>query len=345
MLIYDLADPQELQGFVRSVQEEQDRNQFILSQFLPNDNIDDIEYKVTKGGLQDEDAAFVRAWDTESPIGNRQGLERMFGELPPISKKIRLGEEERLRRRALERGNNQAIIEAIFADAAKMARAVVIRVELFRAEALFNASISIDENGVDQDIPFHRSALHDVVPQGALFSNTGASVPIQEEQAWVAQYEDTNGFTPALALVSTAIVNNLLLNTQYRSMAAQNGITPAFLNLNGLNQIRATYDLPPLVKYNAKVRVSGVQRRVTPNNEMLYLPPASEPLGRTLFGTTAEALELAGAQQISTDQAPGLVSVVSKTFDPVATWTKACAISLPVIVNPDFTLRATVQAA
>jgi hypothetical protein len=284
----------------------------------------------------------VRSWDTESPIGNRKGVERILGELPPISKKIRLGEEERLRRRALERGNNNQLVDAIFDDAANMARAVAARIEMFRGEALWAGSLTINENGVNQVIPFGRAAGHTNVAPGILWSTTATAVPIQDEQAWVTTYTDANGVAPAVALTSTRVVNYLLLNAQYRSMAAQNGITPAFLSLSGLNQIRATYDLPPIVKYDVKTRVNGTATRVIPDDKFIYLPPAGEPLGRTFFGTTAESLELVGAQQIATDQAPGMVAVVEKTFDPVATWTKAAAIALPVLVNPDLTFAADV---
>src|SRR5688572_30128973 len=96
-LVYDVANPRELQGFAREILNEENRNRFTLSQFLPNDNIDDISYRVPRGNTVDEDAAQVRAWDAESPIGDRQGISRIMGELPPISKKIRLGEEDRLR--------------------------------------------------------------------------------------------------------------------------------------------------------------------------------------------------------------------------------------------------------
>jgi hypothetical protein len=340
-LIYDLADPQELQGFVRAAFGEVERNRFVLSQFLPNLNIDDIEYRAYRGTLNDQDAALIRSWDTESPIGKRQGVQRMMGELPPISQKIRLGEEERLRMRALERGNNSQLVDAIFDDAANMARAVAARIEMLRGEALHAASLTINENGVQQTIPFGRSGTHSVAP-GTLWSVTATATPIQDEQAWVQTYIDTNGTAPGLALTSTRVVNYLLLNAQYRSMAAQNGITPAFLNVNGLNQIRATYGLPPVVVYDVKTRVAGVSTRVIPDDRFIYLPPAGEPLGRTFFGTTAEAIELVGARQIAQDQAPGMVAVVEKTFDPVATWTKAAAIALPVLVNPDLTFVADV---
>ena len=49
-LIYDVVDVQELTGFVRGVQLERELNVFQLSRFLPNENIDDIEYRVDKLG-------------------------------------------------------------------------------------------------------------------------------------------------------------------------------------------------------------------------------------------------------------------------------------------------------
>jgi hypothetical protein len=342
MLIYDLADPQELQGFVRGVQMEQEQNQFVLNQFLPNDNIDEIEYRVTQGQLRDQDAAVVRTWDTEAPIGSRQGISRLMGELLPTSKKMRLGEEERLRRRAIERGNNAGIVAAIYDDARNLARAVAARVEMMRGEALYSGAINLNENGVIQSVPFGRRASHDVAP-ATLWSNTGASTPIQDEQAWLVTYTATNGQAPALAVTSTAVLNNLALNGQYRALATLNGIAPAFLSLNQINQVRAAYNLPPIVVYDVLTRVNGVQTRVIPADRFMYLPPAGSGLGATFWGTTAEALELVGARQINIDQAPGMVSVVEKTFDPVATWTKVAAIALPVLINPDLTLVADVQ--
>jgi hypothetical protein len=341
-LIYDLADPQELQGFVRGIQLEQDRNQFILSQILPNDNIDEITWRITQGQLVDQDAAKIRTWDTEAGIGSRQGIARLMGELPPMSKKMRLGEEERLRRRALERGTNQQIVNAIYDDAGNLARSVAARVEMLRGEALYTGQININENGVVQTVDFSRSGSHSVAPS-ILWSSTGTAVPIQDEQAWLTTYRATNGQRPALALVSTAILNNLALNAQYRTLAAFNGITPAFLSINQINQVRAAYDLPPLFVYDVQVRVDGAQTRVIPADRLVYLPPAGSGLGATFFGTTAEALELAEARQISQDQAPGMIAVVSKTFDPVATWTKVAAIALPVLANPNLTFVADVQ--
>lgn len=340
MLVYDLADPQELQGFVRGIQEEEETNRFTLSQILPNDNIDEIEWRVTTGQLQDQDAAKVRQWDTESPIGNRQGVRRLMGELPPISKKIRLGEEERLRRRALERGDNTGLVNAIYDDAGNMARAVLARVELMRGQALEDGAITIDENGVQQVVDFSRNPAHNVVAS-EVWTDPTADV-VGEFQSWMDAYYDANGVYPGAVLLNKARIANLQRNESFRALLGSVAGAPGLITTDAVNQVFAAFGFPPFVQYNTKVRVDGAQVNVIDPTKIILLPPAGEPLGRTFFGTTAESLELQAAQQIEADQAPGLVAVVEKTYDPVATWTKAAAIALATLMNPDLTFVAKV---
>ena len=342
-LIYDLADPQELLGFTRGIQQELETNVFVLNQFLPNDNIDEIEYRFTQGQLQDQDVATVRAWDTEAPIGNRQGIKRIMGELPPISKKIPVGEEERLRLRMLERnGDAGELIRAIYNDTANLARSVTGRVELFRGEALETANISIDENGVVQEIPFGRRADFNAAANTAAgtdkWDDHDNSDPIEFLQGLNDKYRDVNGGNPGLYLTSTKVINHLLRNAKIRTYLGSLGGTPGLVTNAQLASVLSAFNLPPLVAYDVVVRIDGVQTRVISDDKIIGLPPAGEPLGRTFWGTTAEAIELAGAQQIDSAQAPGMVSVVEKTFDPVKTWTKVAGIALPVLANPDLTI-------
>jgi hypothetical protein len=342
MLVLDLADPQELQGFVRGIQLEQERNRFTLQQYLPNRPIDEIEYRVTRGSLRDADAATVRAWDTESPIASRQGLERIMGELPPISRKIRLGEEERLRRRAIERQDNTGLVDAIYNDADQMSRSVLSRVEMFRGEALFNATVVINENGVSQTVTFGRIAGH-TVTAAILWSTVATADPVGDMRGWVQTYIDTNGVAPAYGLTSTAVLGNLMRNASIRALATTAAGVPGIVTLDTVTAVFAAFGLPPLIAYDTNVRVAGTQQRVTPVNKVCLMPPGDEPLGATFFGTTAESLELVEAKAIKQDQAPGMVATVHKLDDPVSIWTKVAAIALPVLINPDLTFTATVQ--
>lgn len=338
-LILDLADPQELQGYVRGIQLEEERNRFVLQSYLPNDNIDEIEWRVTTGELNQADAALVRAWDTESPIGSRQGIRRLMGELPPISKKMRIGEEERLRKRALDRGDNRVLVDAIYNDAANLTRAVLARVEMFRGELLQTGRLVINENGVQQTVDFGRKAGHTVT---AATRWDAAGDPVADIRSWVQTYIDANGVAPEFILTSTQVISTLMLNQKVRDLVNAGSGAPGLVTLQTIQQVLQAFGLPPVVPYDVNVRVNGVSTKVMDPKKITLMPPAGEPLGKTFFGTTAEAIALTEAQAIGGADAPGMVATVHSQDDPVSTWTKVGAIALPTLVNPDLTFTATV---
>lgn len=348
-LITDLVDPQELLGYTREAAIEAERNEFTLSSYLPNDTTPDgdLEFRVVRGSFRDQDAATVRAWDAEAPIAARQGVERIMGEILPVSRKIPLGEEERLRLRGLERGlspaNNTALVDAIYRDAGNMARAVAARFELFRGEALEKATITLNENGVAPPVvDFGRAAGH-TVTAGTLWSVIATATPVSDMRTWVQTYIDTNGVAPAFALTSTAVISNLMRNAEIRALAAGPAGTPGIVTVDMVNAVFQAYGLPPFVAYDTVIRVNGVQTRPIAANKVILMPPANEPLGATFFGITAESLVLAEAQLIDQDQCPGMVAVPMTEGDPVRTWTLATAVGFPVLANPNLTLTATVQ--
>lgn len=339
--IYDLADPQELIGYVRAILDEQNRNPLLLASILPNKTIEGIEYRLTQGSIRDQAAAPVRAFDTPAPIAKRQGIGRKSGELLPISKKINMTEEGTIRKRAIESGSNQRLIDAIFDDAANMARAVLVRVEQLRGEALWSGKIELMENDVRQTLDFARDASLTVAP-GTLWSNAAAPV-VNDVMAWVATYKGLNGILPAFALISTRILGYLSLNTQLRTLATFNGVTPIFLGLNEINRLLAVNNLPAFVVNDELVRdYTDTQVRVIPDDKVVFLPPSSEPLGNTLWGETAESIALVEAKQIAVAQAPGLVAVVTADDDPVGTWTKVASVVMPILANPNLTMTADV---
>src|ERR1035437_2871888 len=340
MLIYDLANPQELLGFVRNIP----FSQFTLDQFLPVETLNDIEYRFTRSDLIDQEIAPYRAWDAEAAIGSRQGLSRIMGEIPPISKKIRLGEEQRLRLRSLQIGGDTTdLVNQIFDDSALMTRSVQGRIEVARGRALYDGKFVVNENGFVQTLDFEVPGGDRVVP-GTLWSDTVNAKPVDDLRAWVDAYVAVNGFKPGYALGSTPIVTNLLKNAEIRTLSATIAGTPGLVTRSALDATLVEFELPPLVVYDAFVQSGGSRVRVVPSGHLVFLPPPDQGLGSTFMGITAEALELAGAGQITTQQAPGIISVVDKTFDPVSLWTKVAAVAIPVIANPRMLLISVVQA-
>lgn len=351
-LVYDLADPLELQGFVRNIP----TPAFQLAQWLPATTIDDIEYRFIRGSLVEQDVAPFRAFDAEAPIGTRGGLARSTGELPPISKKMRLGEEQRLRLRSLlgARGQERDLVASIFDDAANLTRSVLARFELARGQALTTGKVTIAENGVAAEADYGYVAAQFRTaddPDGA--GGTAAGVGYVDDPAyplidtlerWADEYETRSGARPGVLLTSRRARNALLRNTEVATLAATVAGAPQRVTAATLDAVLGEYDLPPIRTYEATVRVGGVQTRVIPPHLGLFLPDTGAQLGRTFFGVTAEALELADARQIAAEDAAGLTAVVDKTFDPVALWTKVAAIGIPTIINPELVSVLTLLA-
>ncbi|MFI6819727.1 major capsid protein [Micromonospora sp. NPDC050187] len=341
LLTDEFITPAELTGYVRAALADMDRNRFTLSRWLPRREIDDLLYRYTRGGEGLTEAATVRAYDAESPIGSRPGVTRVTGELPPISRKIRLSEYDRLRMRRDDAG----IRSAILTDAERMARAVAARLEMFRGEALYRGQLVISENGVIATVDFGRSGSHTVAP-ATLWSDPAAATPLADLIAWRDTYIATNGEAPGAIVTSTTVLGYLLRNAEMRQLAATVAGTPAIVSQATVNAVFAAYGLPPIEVYDAQVRVGGSATRVIPADRLIMLPAPGDPddaestdLGATLLGTTAESLEpeygLSGVE-------PGIVAGSYSTKDPVAVWTKAAAIGLPVLANPDLTLAADV---
>lgn len=331
-LLNDLIDPTELTTFVRELQFP---DLAVLDGVLPNTETDNIEYEVMRDTRSDVDAAEYRSFDAEAGIGKRPGVQRLRGKIPPISRKIRLGEEERLRIEASRTNNNTRLIDAIFDDAANMARSVVARRTLAKGQALTTGKVTLNENGVVAEADYGVPGAH-IVTAGASWAT--ASTPIVGHlTTWQATYRANNrGLNPGGMILSTAVLGYMLLNDQFRSLLASLSGAPALITRQGVDQVLAAFGLPPILAViDTQVMVNGVATYLIPQDKVIFVPPAGFPLGETPHGITAEALELREGGQIEIDNLAGLIATVAKTeFDPVATWTKAAALTVPVIANP-----------
>lgn len=339
--------PAELTGYIRTALFDLPINQLRFAQWLPQVTIDDTRYSYASGGMGLAEASVFRSFDSESPIGRREGLGKVMGELPPISEKLPVKEYDQLRLRQLGADEVRPFIAR---DAERLARNINARFELARADALYNASVTINENGVVQTITFPRSGSHVVAPAGALWSDHTTSVPIDDLITWVNTYEATNGVAPGVILMSKTVLFHLQQNAQLKGRAYPTAATAdaslPLLNVSQTSDVLTGLGLPPIEIVDGQTKVNGVATRYAPVNKILMLPAAgsttaSEPtdLGATLYGTTLESLE-PDYQGVG----PGIVASSWKSRDPIHLWTHAAAIGLPVLTAPDLTLVATVTA-
>jgi hypothetical protein len=335
-LIDEFATPAELTGYARAALADRPENAETLDRWLPNDTVNDLSYRFTKGGGGLTEAANFRAYDASSDVAVRPGGARVSGELPPISRKIPVGEYERIKRRNVDTQNAE-IRDAMLADGVRLARQIEARLELARGEALFSGAVNLNENGVQASVDFGRSASHSVTASTP-WSTFATADAYGDLSSWLDVYNTTNGRLPAYTLMSRTAYNWLRRNTGLTKLAnTQN--PPTVLTRDGLNTVLGDYDIPPVIIYDAQVNVAGVATRVTPVDKILFLPEFGDAVGQTLWGVPVEADDprygLAG------DEA-GIAVGSYKSEDPQTVWTRAVAIALPVVAAPDLTFQADV---
>jgi hypothetical protein len=339
----DYVTPAELSGYVRAALGDMQQNRFRLAAWLPNRTIDDLQYRFVRGGAEGlAEAASFRAYDTESPIGSRPGIARVTGELPPVSRKIRMGEYDRLRQRKL----TGRVRTQILTDAERMTRSVAARIELARGEALYKGKIELAENGVVATVDFGRSASH-TVNAATAWTDVATATPLTDLIAWKQTYQATNGVAPGAILLSSAVTGLLLRNEEIRQLLSNANGVPNLVSNAQLQAIFQAHGLPPFEEYDAQVKVNGSSQYIIPRDKVLLLPAAgdandaeSSEMGATLWGTTAESLEPEFG--LEEGEEPGIVAGSYSTKDPVALWTKAAAVSLPILANPDLSFAADI---
>jgi Phage major capsid protein E len=327
------VDPVTLTGFVRAVPFPAN---FTLNQYLPDVTIGDIKAQIREIETTNR-AAYFRSWDAETPITKRDGFTVSQVGMPPLGSKLILGEYERILIERLRTGgnNNGPIIEAIYNDAAIIAKEIRTRMEVARGQLLTTGKVTLRENGLmleyDAGVPggnFNSAS--------AVWSDTTNADPILDIRTAVEEYEALNGMRPGVAVCSPAAYSYVLLNTKIRALAATLAGAPAVVTRSQVNQVLGAHELPPLVSYAAKANVNGSDVDILDPTKVLFMPSNPRDLGYTGWGITAQGLMLAGGgnPRIAFSEAPGLVGVVETTGDATRIMTSVHAVGLPLLEQP-----------
>lgn len=348
MNILELFNARQMLAYAR---QRQTRN-YIGELLFPSKTITDIDFKYFRGANNIPVMAQVQTFDAEASIADRDTLSYVEGSLPPIKRKIRIGEKELIKFNAPRQGTNEVdeAVRQVYNDVDNMLDAVKARIEWMRMQALTGGAITLSENGVilsvDYGVP---SGNKETLAGTDVWSDTANADPIGDMIRWRDALIDATGVAPERSLTSSTQLGYLLQNVKVREAvhgSATGAVAPA-INLTQLNQLLQVSGLPPIVSYDLQVRSQAADgtkssARLFPANKFVMMPGVA--LGDTLFGPTAEALDLASEGVIQMSDTPGLIAMVYKEKDPPGHWTKAAAIALPTFPNADLVFQATVSA-
>lgn len=350
-LITELATPAELTGYVR---EETDGG-LPFAGLFPVLEVPDVEYELTNANLVDVgEVARYRSWDAVPPIGKRPGVEIIGGEIPPLGWSYRLNEKdiarfERVRAGVADRFD-QGVLDVLFNDAVRAARAVQNRITLAHGQLATTGVVILTELGnVDSASAVRAtfavpSTQMGVVPAGAVWSDHANSVPITDLKAWEAIYRTNNGGrNPDAWGISSEVMADLVFNTQVRTLAPVMGVVPGIIGDATVAQVlRASGVNAPLVVMNDVERpaLDGTGTARVIGNRFVIGVRAG--MGSTLFGAAPSASMLAGNAQLEFRDAPGIVAFSQKSLRPPQIVTTAETVALPVLRDPKALFSASV---
>ena len=301
---------------------------------FPARKIQDIKFDMITGANGLPVSASIHAFDTETELASREVLQKGAAELALIKRKIAIGEREIIAINNPRMDSEQkALVMELFKDGDKMVESVQTRIEAMRMELLSSGEININENNVavklDYKVPSSNKKKFN-------WSDPKTANPLEDIKTLADAVEDASGTKPTRILTSSKVLNKIL---------ACESVKKAIFGVNfdkiatrkDLNSLLESMELPQVAVYNAKYKVQNANGKYTTKR---YFPEnilsmfSENALGETIYGLTAEEIELLGSNKMEEAKMVGNIFVgVEKEGDPVRRYTKAVATALPTLEN------------
>lgn len=292
--------------------------------------------------------AKVHAFDTEARIGSRVPFETVAVEELLIKEKINVSESIARLTRGLDM-QMDSLRRYVFDDVANMAERVVTRAELAKMDALSKGKYTISENGLGMEIDYG-------VPKENFVStdwgDAGADI-LGDIRKWRLQAIES-GNAPSVAITTEKVLLAIMGNKGVQGAifgTTGAGTLPTHEQVNSLFQsqfgiyVEVNEEKYGDISTGSDGRVKVSQRRFFPEGAFVLTSTGTDgTLGIGLWGVTPEELEQGGAFDSKRQQQ--FVTVTTwDTPDPVATWTKASGVFVPVMPNVYGHIIATVSTA
>lgn len=286
------------------------------------------EYYRLMAGQRLPEVAFVHALDTEAEIGSRPGFEKVLTEKLFIKRKI--NQSERLQQ-AIENGvpDDNNLKKFVFDDAANLFEGVVARANVMKGQFLSTGIVKIKENHVDMSIDYG-------VTSDAKLTLTDWSKPdadIMGDISKMVAIAEDNGYVVNKALTSLKMINymrnNTAMQTAVLGAANKRLLTKQELTNLLMQEYGFTIDrCDEKYRYRKADGTLKTGRYFKEDVFTLYEANANGSFGSGLWGVTPEELEY--RQFIQEENRSFVTLSMWATPDPVAVWTKASGMFVPV---------------
>lgn len=286
--------------------------------------------------------AMVHALNTEAHIGQRPTMEKV--ELEKMLIKEKINQSERVQMWLSNGANEDSIVRYIFDDITRLAESVKTRTEVMKMEALCTGKLTIKENNAVFDVDYK-------VPSGnkTTLTWTDSKADILGDLQNLIDNGKKAGQTIRLLVTSTKVLACLRKNEGIQTAiysalgkgtyVSNTLLAQLFNDMFGVTL--TTHD--EYYRYEDK-KGSLITKRYFDENKLVAIAPAVDgTLGRGLWGATPE--ERASGPWVTGSAGQYITTTMWQTPDPVAVWTKASGMFIPVIPNPNGMYICTVTLA
>lgn len=286
--------------------------------------------------------AYVHALDTEAHIGTRPTFEKVLTEKLFIKEKINQSEQLQM---YISNGvpDDDGLIRWVFDDMGRLSESVVTRTKIAKGQVMSRGVMKIKENNLDMEIDFGIPAAQKISfgdwsdPEYDIFSDIQRAVKILKDQGKLVTHVLTSD-----TQIQRMRKNKYIQTAIYGNINVGRLVTMA--ELRSVMMEEFGFSIVSCDERYAFVKADGSRasgRYFDENKVTFYTADMSGRAGTGLWGPTPEETEYAAFQEAL--QKMYVTVTMWATQDPVAKWTKASGMFIPVLPDPYGMVIATVN--
>lgn len=319
---------------------------YAADRLMPDEKTENLiaEAMRLSGGVDIPRAAMVHGFNTEAEIGERRTAEILTIEKLLIKEKINQSERvEMLKNRGVV--GDDAIVRYIYDDMGTTAEHVKTRTVVAKYEALSSGKMTVKENNLNFTVDLFTPSenlnfsfnwdsvdadilgdIQSVVDAATAKGKTITGILTTTKQ--IAKMRKNKGMQ--MALLGTLAAGTMLTRTQIQGL---------FTEIFGFG----TIDVEDRLYEVATAPKTYSKRPLYPDNKMtFYTTSVGGTVGRGLWGVPPEERKSGPFTEKSMQQ---YITIAQwEEPDPVATWTKASGVFIPVLTDPDGLFVATITS-
>jgi hypothetical protein len=280
--------------------------------------------------------AKVHSLDSEARIGDRPDFEIVGYEQMLIKEKI--NQSERIIKYLGNKATDNDVKSFVYDDFNNMMSRVLTRTEVANMELLSTGKISVNENNVKFEVDYKLPANNKI----SLGSWASADHDIIGDLNTIMETASAKGVTLVRAFTTSEVVKYMLSNA---GIMAKWENKPSILNKTALLAwVKENFGVEfILVDEVYKESANGVATHKFFKPNTITFVNTLGAIGEGLYGVTPEELELNdGKYEFRENMFVALTQW--KSADPVAVWTKASALYVPVVKDINSMFIATIGA-